>query len=126
MTVTYVGDLSTDLDKARFYLNDTVEGSGPKPSDGNFSDAELNGLIAAEGSWQKAVAAGFETLAAAWRPLTDIRVGSRAESLSKIADGFAKDAEKWRAQYGGTASSVTSSAWTRVDGYSDDVAADEV
>ena len=64
--LTYKGDLSTDLDRVRFYLGDTddVTFVGPKPDGSFFGDDELNGLITLEGSWQRAVAAGFETLAA--------------------------------------------------------------
>lgn len=126
MTVTYVGDLSTDLDCVRFYLNDTVEDSGPRPSDANFDDDELNGLLTVEGSWQKAVAAGFERLAAEWRRHPSFSADGLSVSRSDIANGYAEDAKKWRARYGTTESTVTSNALTRVDGYSDDIAADEV
>ena len=57
MAFTYLGDLSTDLDKVRFNIGDTVASSGPKPASGNFTDAELGGLITSEGSWEKATAA---------------------------------------------------------------------
>lgn len=126
MTFTYVGDLSTDLDCARFYLNDTVEDSGPRPSDANFTDAELNGLLTLEGSWQKAVAAGFERLAAEWTRHPNSVADGLALSRSDIAKGFTEQAKQWRARYGTTESTVTSNALTRVDGYSDDIAADEV
>jgi len=51
MAFTYAGDLGTDRDKVRFYINDRVSGSGPRPSDGNFTDDEISGLITAEGNW---------------------------------------------------------------------------
>ena len=57
MAFTYLGTLATDRDKARFYLRDVKEDSGPRPADANFSDAETDGLITVEGSWQRAVAA---------------------------------------------------------------------
>lgn len=126
MTVTYVGDLSTDLDCVRFYLGDMVASSGPRPSDANFTDAELNGLITLEGSWQKAVAAGFERLAAEWRRYPSFSADGLSLSRSDIANGFQEQAREWRAKYGSTVSTVTSNALTRVDGYSDDIAADEV
>lgn len=120
MAFTYLGDLSTTRDQVRFYLQDTAENSGPKPSDANFSDAEIDGLLTSEGSWQKAVAAGFETLASAWRRYPDFKADGLSLSRSNIADGYAKQALEWRRRhgYGVTAGSR---AVTRQDGYSDDI-----
>jgi hypothetical protein len=121
MAFTYVGDLSTDLDKVRFYLQDTVEDSGPKPGDGNFTDAELQGLVDEEGSWQRAVAAGLETLAAVWRRHPSFKADGLSVSRSDIADGYAEQAASWRAKHGGVTAGAGTRAVTRVDGYSDDV-----
>lgn len=129
MAFTYLGTLATSRDKVRFYLSDTVSGSGPTPSGANLQDAEIDGLIAAEGTWQRAVAAGFETLAAAWAHEVDITVGPRHESLSQAAQRYSDLASQWRRNYGvasSGASRVGSRAVTRVDGYSDDVPSDEV
>ena len=125
MAFTYVGDLSTDLDKVRFHISDTVENSGPKPGSGNYSDAELGGLITTEGSYQKAVAATFETLAGAWSQYVDTAIGPRRQSYSQTAKGYETLAKTWRRR-SGSASGAGSRAVTRVDGYSDDVAADAV
>lgn len=95
MTFTYVGDLSTDLDKVRFHIQDTVSGSGPKPSDGNFTDEELDGLLDGVDSWTKAVAEAFKALSAAWSGYVDISAGPRRESLSQIAERYAKLAVEW-------------------------------
>jgi len=120
MAFTYLGDLSTTRDQVRFYLQDTVENSGPRPSDVNFSDAEIDGLLTLEGSWQKAVAAGFETLASSWRRYPDFKADGLTLSRSDIADGYAKQALEWRRRYGyGT--TAGSRAVTRQDGYSDDI-----
>ena len=124
MAFTYLGTLATDRDKARFYLQDTVENSGPKPSGGNFTDAELDGLITVEGSWQRAVAAGFEALAAIWRTRYDFASEGQSFRRSGVAEGFAKDAAKWRLDFGGTAQ-TSDSAVTRIDAYSDDIDSDE-
>ena len=77
VTVTYLGDLTTDLDKVRFYVRDTESGSGPRPDtdSSNFSDDELNGLITLEGSWSRAVAGIYEALAAEWGQYVDTQVG---------------------------------------------------
>jgi len=118
---TYIGDLSTDLDKVRFYIGDTDAGDGPLPEDANFSDNELDGLITSEGSWQRAVAAGFETMAARWRRYPDFRADGLSLNRTDIADGYAEDAAKWRRRYGGSSGGAGSRAVTRQDGYSDDV-----
>lgn len=117
---TYIGDLSTDRDKVRFNLGDTDPGGGPLPNDENFTDGELDGLITAEGSWGRAVAAGFENLAAKWRRYPTFRADGLSLNRSDIANGYAKDAAKWRRQYGGGAGAGYR-AMTRVDGYSDDI-----
>ena len=104
----------------RFYLRDTTQGSGPLPSDGNFSDEELNGLITAEGSWQRAVAAGFETLASAWRRYPSFQADGLRLDRTAIADGYAAQAKVWRTRHGSTGRAGSASV-TRVDGYSDDV-----
>jgi hypothetical protein len=125
MAFTYTDTLATNRDKIRFYLQDTVENSGPKPSDGNFSDAEIAGLVTAEGSWQKAVAAGYEVLAAAWAGYADWQAGPRRESASQIADRWAALAEEWRDRHGASATGAGTRHPTRVDGYSDDVSSEE-
>lgn len=126
MTVTYAGTLATDLDKVRFYIQDTTASSGPKPDGGNFSDDELNGLIALEGSVGRAVAGAFETLAAIWRTKYDFTTEGQSFRRSTVADGYAKQAAEWRAKFGSTGSRASSDAVTRVDAYSDDIASDTV
>lgn len=100
MAFTYLGDFSTDLDKVRFHLQDTVENNGPKPSNKNFTDAELTALISLEGRWERAVAAGFETLAAAWQPETSFSVYDGSFTQSDAAKGYRELAKQWRARFG--------------------------
>lgn len=126
MAFTYSDTLATSRDRVRFYLQDTVENSGPKPSDGNFTDNEISGLITAEGSWPKAVAAGYEILSAAWTGYADWQTGDRSEKASQIAKRYAEQAHEWRQRHGATASGVGTRHPTRADGYSDDVASDSV
>lgn len=124
MAFTYVDTLATDRDRVRFNISDTVESSGPKPSGGNFSDNEIAGLITSEGNWEKATAASFEALAGLWSTYVDTSVGPRRQSLSQTAKGYEKMGRTWRRRSGST-SQAGSRAVTRVDGYSDDVAADQ-
>ena len=100
MAFSYYDTLDTDRDKVRFWLQDTVDGDGPKPSNGNFSDAELDGLITIEGSWQRAVAGGFELLASAWQSETSFSVFNGSYSRSDAASGYKELAEQWRDKWG--------------------------
>jgi len=122
---TYVGDLSTDLDQVRFYIGDVTSGSGVLPGDSNFTDAELNGLITNEATWQRATAAAFDVLVARWMRYVDNTTGPRRENLSQIAEGYRKQAATWREKYG-IADTAGSLVVMRVDQYSDDVPHDEV
>lgn len=127
MTFTYVGDLATDLDTVRFYINDKVASSGPLPDGTNFTDEELGGLLSKEGSWERAVAGAYEVLAAAYAVLVDFAIGPRKESLSQTSDAFAKQAKDWRSKYGTSTGSTSGSvSTTKMDGYSSDIAADDV
>jgi hypothetical protein len=129
MSFTYDRNLTDSTDKVRFYIQDTSLNSGPKPDSTNFSDEEIDGVVTAEGTWQRAVAAMYEILAASWSAEVDISVGPRHESLSQAAGRYQDMATQWRTRYGiassGT-SRVGSRSVTRVDGYSSDVASDEV
>ena len=125
MALTYSGTLATDLDKVRFYIGDRVASSGPRPASANFTDAELAGLITTEGGWQKAVAAAFETLAGEWAAYVDTAIGPRRQSFSQTADRYENLAKTWRRR-SGSSSRAGSRSVTRVDGYSDDIASDEV
>ncbi len=127
MAFNYNDALATDRNKVRFNLQDTTESSGPKPGGANFSDAELDGLLNIEDTWQQAVAAAFEVLEAGWSHYADLTVGPRRESLSQIAARFGRNAEKWREQYGyATRVGVKAVGIIKKDGYSDDVPSDDV
>ena len=121
MAFTYDDTLADSRSKVRFYLQDTSLDAGPKPGDGNFTDGELDGLITAEGSWQRAVAAGFETLAASWKRYPTFKADGLTLNRSDIASGYAEQALYWRKQYGVSGGGMGSRAVTRQDGYSDDI-----
>jgi hypothetical protein len=125
MAFTYVGDLSTDLDKVRFYTHDITEDSGPLPGGGNFQDVAINAIVTSEGSWERAVAVIFDTLAAAWSHYVDITAGPHSEKLSQAADSYLELAKKWRQDHHIYAG-IKAGGVIRIDGYSDDVASDDV
>ncbi len=100
MAFTYTDTLLTDIDKVRFWIQDTIESKGPLPDNRNFSDAEVNGLLSIESSWQQAVAAGFETLSAAWAKETSFTVYNGAFSRSEAVKAYRDLAKTWRERYG--------------------------
>ena len=126
---TYNPELGSDLDKVRLYLQDTVGEHGPKPGDKNFTDDEIAGLISLEGSWQRAVAAGFEILAAAWTRYPSFNADGLSVSRTDIANGFTAQAKTWRLKYGDSAAAKQSRTGshpsTRVDGYSQTIDSEE-
>lgn len=126
MTFTYAGTLATDLDFIRFKIGDTVSGSGVKPNSGNFTDEEITGLLAIEGTKERTVAALYETLSIVWANYVDTRIGPRDEKLSQIAARYAAWAKQWRDEYGNGATILATGFVTRVDGYSDDITSGEV
>jgi hypothetical protein len=92
------------------------------PGDVNFTDNEPNGLITLEGTWPRAVAAGFETLAAAWAIHPTFNAGDMGVSQSDIVKQFRESAKEYRDRFGVTGTTAAgSSAVTRADGYSDDL-----
>jgi benzoyl-CoA reductase/2-hydroxyglutaryl-CoA dehydratase subunit BcrC/BadD/HgdB len=100
MAFTYNDALSIDRDKVRFWLQDTAEGQGPKPSNANFTDAEIDALVTEEGTWQRATAAGFEILASAWQSETSFSVFNGSFTRSDAAKGYREMAKEWRDKYG--------------------------
>lgn len=125
MTFTYDDTLGDGRDRVRFYLQDTDIDAGPKPGGANLSDNEIDGLITLEGEWQRAVAAGFEALTAIWTQYADLSAGPHKESLSQVAEGHRKSAVLWRSR-SGSATPARVAGVIKVDGYSDDVASDDV
>ena len=125
MTLTYVGDYSTDLDKVRFHIGDIVASGGPRPADANYTDEVLTPLITAAGSWQRAVAMLLDNLAIEWTRHSNITVGPRRQDFSDVARGYRLQAKEWRAD-NNILPGVIVAGVIRVDGYSDDVPSDDV
>lgn len=126
MAFNYDEALSADRDKVRFSIGDTVENAGPKPSDGNFSDAEIAGLLVLEGTWQRATAAAFEALAAIWARFPQSYNVEGVSNNWDAAREFRAQAQSWRDKYGfGESSTVVSRPVTRTDAYSNDLDAVE-
>lgn len=128
MTFTYVGDFSTDLDKVRFHIQDTIENSGPKPGTTtatNFTDEEINGVLSDAGSVDRAVAVMFDALSAVWSQYNDIRTGPRDEKLSQQSELYRKRADQWRKEHN-ILRGLTTAPMIKVDAYSDDITNDDV
>src|SRR4030067_1845791 len=101
MAFTYLGTLATNRDKVRFYTGDTSNAPdvGIKPGGYNFSDAEIDGLVTAEGTWQRAVAAVYEALAALFAQEVDEKNEKISMMYSQKAARYQALAEKWGKGY---------------------------
>jgi hypothetical protein len=121
MTVTYAYAMTDDVSRVRFWLRDTTVAAGPLPGDANFTDSEIEELIALEGDWRRAVAAGFEALASAWSRHPNFTSGDLSISRSDIARQYREQAADWRRRYGssGATASVVVGSLRRVDAYSE-------
>lgn len=109
MTFSYSPSEPTNLDKVRGQIGDTVEKSGPRPSnDGgggtNFSDEVIGATITHEKTWQRATANMFERLAAEWSKKASMNASGGGQSTgiqyNSVATQFAKRAEQMRSRYG--------------------------
>lgn len=100
MTFSYDDTIATNRDKVRFWLSDTVEDAGPLPESKNFSDAEIDGLLTEEGSWQRAVAGALERLAIEWFQHPSYSADNFNISNSHVGRNYATMAQEWRARYG--------------------------
>ena len=119
MTVTYAAALTDDVSRVRFWLRDTAAGAGPLPGDANFADAEIAQLVELEGTWQRAVAAGFEALASAWSRHPTFSSGDLSVNRSDIARQYQEQAAVWRKRYGAGGATVTVGSMVRADAYSE-------
>ena len=100
MAFTYDDDIATDRDRVRFNINDVELRKGPRPSGGNFSDAEIAAAIEFEASWQRAVAYLFEALSGAWAKEVDANFSDQSYGRATPSAQFAAQAREWRMRYG--------------------------
>lgn len=124
MTFSY--DLETDVGKVRLEIGDTESDNGVKPNSANFSDQEIEFLIADELSVGRASARACEILARWYAPLVDLAAGPVRESLSKATSQWLTMAKELRRQFGGGPGRTMSVGVKRVDGYSKAAASDYV
>ncbi len=94
----------------------------------NLTDEEIGVLLTQEGDHiQRTASAALELLSNEWAILANLRAGDREEDLSDISQALADRATVLRKQFGyGSSGGVFSIGPIRKDGYSDDVASDQV
>lgn len=100
MAFTYNDAILADRDRVRFNINDVELKKGPRPSGGNFSDAEVDAALSWEGSWQRAVAYLYENLSGAWAKEVDANFGEQSYGRATPSAQFAAQAREWRMRYG--------------------------
>ena len=127
MTFTYAGALATEAEEIRLAIGDTQENDGPRPysdSASNFSDAEVAYALSEEGSVGKAAAYLCEVLAREWASEAGTTKLADFSLASQQAAMYRNLAADLRRKHGG-GRRVTQATITRVDGFSDDVDAEE-
>lgn len=106
----YDPTLSSDLDRVRFHIGDTVVGDGPRPDRGNFEDAEITAMLAQWGEWPCAVSGLFETLAAEWSARPIAGPGELGTVHYNVAKQYRDMAELWRGRCNAADGTVPPSA----------------
>lgn len=109
-------DLSTDVGKVRLEIGDT-ETDTPE-----FVDEEITYFLSVEGSVLGAAARACEALAAKFARQYDFQTDDQRFQRSQMSKQYADLASTLRSRAGG----VVTTSPTRVDGYSDDIANNEV
>jgi len=96
-------DVSTSIGKVRLEIGDrdTATGMGARPDGTNLTDDEITNFLTAEGSVRGAAARACEALAADWRKIATLWIGTRKEEAGAIADGYAAQAQLLRGGSGG-------------------------
>lgn len=117
-------DLSTsELYQARRIIGD-VDVSA-KADSAHFADEEIEFAISEHGTVTEACIELLEQLSNLYADKASVAAQGQRIDLSKISDNYAKRAEKLR-ERAGVDGGIVDMATRKVDGYSDDVDADDV
>ncbi len=131
MAFNYSGDpTDSNLDWVRWRIGDTIENDGPRPrgstaSNSNYSDDEVNAAVTEEGTKGKAAALLVEILATEWSMYAGSTRTADYQEANRQAEHYRKLGIDLRKKYGGTFVGLAQVAPTRVDGFSDDIDAEE-
>lgn len=123
MSFTYSDALSTNRDKVRLHIGDTVENSGPRPDKRNFSDNEVAFyLLEEDDRVNGAVAYAFEVLASEWASYAlEEKEGEIDFDAKEVSDTYLALAKIWRAKPEGAAETIQAGSVVtlqRTDAYS--------
>jgi len=119
MTYTYDHSTQPNIALVRMRIGDQIQSAGVLPGGANYSDEEINVILTLKDDNVDLVAYYFlVALANTWSRVTDIAVGPRRESFSKVAELFRKQAESLGATLG-IDSKAFAVGFKRVDGYSE-------
>jgi hypothetical protein len=95
VSFSYSPDMDTDKDKVRFFVGDTVSGSGSRPNGVNLTDEEIEALLDLSGSWQGAAALACRALSAAWvNEANSIKIGTYSATYTDRAKMYSAKAEE--------------------------------
>lgn len=123
MSYTYLDALTTNRDKVRFAIGNTVENTGPQPARANFTDNQITYALAQETTVNGAAALLFETLTAEWTAYAMSEAdGGRSRNATSMANSFRKLAAEWRNKPGGSSAATQTigvATLTRTDAYTE-------
>lgn len=115
MTFTYLGDLTTDLDKVRFEIQDTVS------TGALFTDEEINAKLSEFGSSILLTAAALcDVLATRYAADFTFKTDDQQFNRSDLSKQYAARAIELRERASG---GISVAGFTRTDGYSNDISA---
>ena len=114
---TYTPGSTATRDRARLYLGDTDVSGTPL-----FTDLEWDDIIAVNVSTDASVAAAAEIMANRTASKMDFSADGSSFKASQAHEHWSKMARKWKVKAQGVAVLIP----TKIDGYSDDIDADDV
>jgi hypothetical protein len=108
----------TTRSEVRLQTGDSVQGAGPRPGGGNYSDVEIDYFLAQEGGHlQRAAALALETLASEWAKEASKQQLGPSSSEAHQARAFAERAAALRKAYGYTDASFRPGSGPATSGY---------
>ncbi len=104
-------DVSTPLGQLRLEIGDTILDAGPRPGGLNYSDAELNVVLApvitAGNGYNLAVSRVLRRLANEWSRQANISIGEYSAQYASVAENYRKQAAAWETTIDTTGAGVT-------------------
>jgi len=110
MSFTYTPGGTTDVDRIRLEIGDTVDGTITNES---LHDEEVAELVARHGSWQRAVAPALRVLAMKLAAQPTSKTVGELQIVQQRVEYLMRKAELWEAGAGGRIATATAGGLSR-------------